>query len=283
MTDDRPVQIALLFHSAVSDNLGVGALTVAEIAILRAAAEQADCRIAITIIDWKDPRPPYVDGPDVTIRQVRSREIADPRRVFALLRKMDMVVDIGAGDSFADIYGSGRLTRLFVWKYLTHLARTPLVVAPQTLGPFTRKRSQVLARDTLARSAIVATRDGMSTQAARALGVTRDILEVSDVALRLPYTPPVPRVPGGPVRVGLNVSGLLMNGGYTGKNMFGLSLDYPALMKGLIAAFQAEGCELHLVPHVITHEQGAVEDDYQVILDLAAAFDGVQRSERAHV
>lgn len=274
---DRPLDIALLFHSAVSDNMGVGALTVAEIAILRAAAAEAGCEIRITIIDWKDPRPPYVDGPDVTIRQIRGKDIADPRKVFALLRKMDMVVDIGAGDSFADIYGSRRLNRLFALKYLTHLAGKPLVVAPQTVGPFTRKRSQVLARVSLGRSAIVATRDGMSTRAAREIGVTRDILEVSDVALRLPYTAPDAPRADGPVRVGLNVSGLLMRGGYTGKNMFGLRMDYPSLMKSLIARFQAHpaGCEVHLVPHVLTYERGAVEDDYQASLDLAAELEGL--------
>jgi hypothetical protein len=75
--------------------------------------------------------------------------------------------------------------------------------------------------------------------------------QVVDVAFALPYTPP-PKRKGGPVRVGLNVSGLLMNGGYAGGNEYGLGFDYPALTRGLIAAFTAmPEVEVHLIPHVI--------------------------------
>lgn len=83
-------------------------------------------------------------------------------------------------------------------KFLTHLAGTPLVVAPQTIGPFTKPRSRWLARATLKLSALVATRDQLSTKAARDMGLTRDIVEASDVALRLPYDAPAPRPPARP-------------------------------------------------------------------------------------
>lgn len=77
------------------------------------------------------------------------------------------------------------------------------------------------------------------------------------------------------MRVGLNVSGLLMNGGYTGKNMFGLKADYPALVRALIAYFTASpGVETHLVGHVISESQ-PVEDDYRANEMLAAEFPGV--------
>ena len=59
------------------------------------------------------------------------------------------------------------------------------------------------------------------------MGITGEIIEASDVALRLPYDPPPARPEGGAVRVGINVSGLLMSGGYTRDNMFGLQMDYP--------------------------------------------------------
>ena len=55
------------------------------------------------------------------------------------------------------------------------------------------------------------------------------------------------------MRVGLNVSGLLMSGGYTRKNEFGLTMDYPGLVRDILRHFRAhpDGCEIHLVPHVI--------------------------------
>jgi polysaccharide pyruvyl transferase WcaK-like protein len=282
MTDTpRALKVMLIFHSTRSNNLGVGALTVSEIAIVRAAAARAGRKVMIDVIDWKEDRAPYLSGPDIRVREIGGRYILNPIGYLADARRADLVIDIGAGDSFADIYGRRRLTRMFVMKFLTHLARTPLIVAPQTIGPFEHRLSRWLARQTLTRSAVVATRDRMSTDCVRQIGVTRPVVEASDVALRLPYDTPPPRQPG-PPRVGINVSGLLMAGGYTGKNMFGLTLDYPALMAAMVRGFldHPEGCEVHLVPHVIVDEAGSREDDYSASETLAGRFPGVRLAPR---
>ncbi len=270
----RPIRATLIMHSTRSDNLGVGALTVSEVAILRDVAASLGRPIEITVVDWKDVRAPYVTGPDIRVVDADGRFMLNPAGYFATAWRSDLVVDIGAGDSFADIYGSRRLKRMFVLKYLTHLAGTPLVVAPQTIGPFTKGWSKALARLSLRLSALVATRDAKSTAALRDLGYRGEAIEASDVALRLPYDPPAPRG-GGPLRVGINVSGLLMAGGYTGKNELGIALDYPALMRDLIADFQGKGAEVHLVPHVIVASGPMVkEDDARASALLAAEFPG---------
>ncbi len=270
----RPIRATLIMHSTRSDNLGVGALTVSEVAILRDVAANLGRAIEITVVDWKDARTPYVSGPDIRVVDMDRRFLTRPGGFLATARASDLVVDIGAGDSFADIYGAGRLKRMFVLKYLTHLAGTPLVVAPQTIGPFTKGWSKMLARLSLRLSALVATRDAKSTTALRDLGYRGTAIEASDVALRLPYDPPAPRE-GGPLRVGINVSGLLMAGGYTGKNELGIALDYPALMRDLIADFQVRGAEVHLVPHVIVASGPMVkEDDARASALLAAEFPG---------
>lgn len=272
------LKIALIFHLARNDNLGVGALTVSEVEILRTIARRLGLAIHITVIDGDDPRPPCVEGPDVTVLQMRP--IRNPISFFRVMRANDLVVDIGGGDSFADIYGGSRFAKMMLMKYLVHLAGRPLVLAPQTLGPFKSRIRQFIAAQTIKLSAIVATRDAMSTKAARDMGIKRPIIEASDVALRLPFTAPETRK-SGPVRVGINISGLLMSGGYTRNNMFGLQMDYRQLVRDIITRFQAhpDGCEIHLVPHVITFargsEMGAVEDDYQASLDIAKDFPGV--------
>ncbi|OED49415.1 polysaccharide pyruvyl transferase [Rhodobacteraceae bacterium (ex Bugula neritina AB1)] len=269
------MRICLIMHSTRSDNLGVGALSVAEVAIVRDAAKALGRDVEITVMDWKDKRESYLVGDDITIRDLDGKVMLNPRGFFAIARRSDAVIDIGAGDSFADIYGSRRLKRMFILKYLTHIARTPLIMAPQTVGPFTEGWSKRLARWSMRLCAVVATRDAMSTKAAAELG-QKDVIEASDVALRLPYDPPAPRT-GGPVKVGINVSGLLMGGGYTGKNEFGLQMDYPGLIRDLIRHFQAhgDGCEVHLVPHVIVNEGPMVgEDDYRASAALATEFPG---------
>jgi polysaccharide pyruvyl transferase WcaK-like protein len=150
-------------------------------------------------------------------------------------------------------------------------------MAPQTIGPFTKPVSRFFARLSMRLCAVVATRDRLSTDAAGAMGLTRDIIEASDLALRLPYDPPAPRQQGDPVRVGINVSGLLMGGGYTGQNEFGLAMDYPGMIHDLIRHFRAhpDGCEVHLVPHVIIPGESIQrEDDYRACVALAEAFPG---------
>lgn len=270
----RPLRICLIMHSTRSDNLGVGALSVSEVAILRDCARDLGREMEITVLDWKDDRTSYLTGDDIRIVDLDGRMMRNPRGFFAMVRASDVVIDIGAGDSFADIYGSKRLKRIFFLKYLTHLAGTPMVMAPQTIGPFTRGWTKLAARITMRWSAVVASRDRLSTQAARDLGAT-GVIEASDVALRLPYDPPAPRAPGGPVKVGINVSGLLMGGGYTGRNEFGLKMDYPGLVRDLIRHFEAHpaGCEVHLVPHVIVRSGRMTgEDDYRASAALAEEF-----------
>ena len=269
-----PLKVGLIFHSAKSENLGVGALTVAEIEVLRRAGERLGRKVDVTVFDWRDNRPSYVPPEQARVVSLRMRQVYNPLGFWRMVRGQDAIVDIGAGDSFADIYGPERLKRLFAMKQVVHLARRPLVVAPQTIGPFTDPASSRRATATLRRSAIVATRDEKSTRAAHDLDPALKVIEASDVALRLPFTPPAPKAPDARPKVGLNVSGLLMSGGYNRKNMFGLSLDYPGLIRELIRRLvdHPSAPEVHLVPHVILHKRGGLEDDMQPSLDLAEEF-----------
>jgi polysaccharide pyruvyl transferase WcaK-like protein len=274
---ERALRVCLILHSTRSDNLGVGALTVAEVAILRRIAHSLGREIVITILDSRENRAPYVSGVDIRLVDSGWRTILDPRAYFRIAWRSDAVIDIGAGDSFADIYGSGRLKRMFVMKFIAHLTGTPLVVAPQTIGPFSRPVSRALAKLSLRLSAIVASRDRLSSEAARDLGVAARLIEASDVALRLPADPPPPRPSGGAVRVGINVSGLLMAGGYASKADLGLSVSYADLIRRLIGHFLAhpDGCEVHLVAHVIVPDGNMqAEDDYRACTRLAEEFAG---------
>ena len=275
----RPLRVALIGHSTRSDNLGVGALTVSEIEILRLIGARLDREIEIEIVDRQTRRTPYVAGPDIRLRDLHRRTLLDPRGYLSWVRRADLVIDIGGGDSFSDIYGAPRMRRILLTRAMVHLAGRPLVMAPQTIGPFAGRAFGRLALASMRRCALVATRDALSTAAARAMGFEGTIVEASDVALRLPYTP-ASRPPGARPRVGINVSGLLMAGGYTGKNEFLLRLDYPALIRGMIGAFLAhpDGCEVHLVPHVLAERAEwarRAEDDLAEIEALASQFPGV--------
>jgi colanic acid/amylovoran biosynthesis protein len=274
-----PLTIGLLWHSVNSDNLGIGALTAGHLAIIDAVARDLGIAVRYKVIGWRDPAPAYIARPDVSVVPMRSRDVLRPGGLYAALRRCDVVLDISAGDSFADIYGARRFALNAMSKAVVLLARRPLVLSPQTVGPFERRWARALAKRLLRGARKVVTRDSLSVAFLQPFGLGDRLVEASDVAFRLPYDEPPPRRDG-IVRVGLNVSGLLFNGGYTGRNMFALACDYPALARALVGHFAGlPGCNVHLIGHVNSHHN-TIEDDYRVAERLAAEFPGTVLAPR---
>ena len=270
----RPVCAGLLWHSSNSDNLGVTALTASNIAIVEEAAREVSCGVRFIVLGWSDPGRHQISGPNVSVFPMRGKTIVQPGGLYAKLRECDFVLDISGGDSFADIYGAKRFMFNAMAKSAVIASGKPLILSPQTIGPFGRPWARAAARFLMMRAAAVVTRDGLSTAYARSLSIA-NVLEATDVAFRLPYTPPAAfPAPGGgaKVKVGINFSGLLLNGGYTGNNMFALKTDYRELVQLLMTRFLARpGCEVHLVSHVISTGI-PVEDDYRVACAIAGRF-----------
>lgn len=264
-----PLKIGLLWHSANSDNLGVGALTLGHIALIERAAAAAGHAVQFEILQWADPRPVYVTGKAIAMRPLRLADFARPRAGFVgMVRGLDLVLDIGGGDSFSDIYGPARIAKMIAAQNLVRLAGVPLIMSPQTIGPFKSPLIRRAALSVLRSADLVATRDRPSIDCMRDMGFDGDIIRASDVALALPYETPAPR-DGGKIRVGVNVSGLLMNGGHSQDNQFSLSCDYRAVTRRLAAHFAGmPDVELHLVGHVISDTQ-ETEDDWRACEALA--------------
>jgi polysaccharide pyruvyl transferase WcaK-like protein len=282
--------LGLLWHSMRSANLGVGALTLAHIAILREAAAALGRPVRFVIIGWIEGMPPYCTDPDIDFVGLRLRDFGPGGKLWRAVRRCDMVLDIGAGDSFTDIYRLRRIVPMLIAQNTVMANGRPLVLSPQTIGPFRRPWVRRLARGVMRRARLVATRDALSTGFAREIGYAGPLIEATDVAFRLPYDPPAPRSSGGPgggpgddpgngpVKVGINVSGLLFNGGYTRDNMFELKADYPALMREVVGFFGDRAqcgaeCEIHLVAHVVAPLE-SVESDLAACTTLAAEHPG---------
>lgn len=275
----RHVTVGLLWHSLGSGNLGVGALTESNIAIVRGVAEKLGLSVRFVVLGTSDASVPELAtelraaGHDLQIKRIRvfRKEFRDA------VRACHLVLDIGEGDSFTDIYGFKRFMYYWLSKNIVCFVGTPLILAPQTIGPFNGLIARMLAKQVMRRCLKIFTRDNLSSAYLKELGISGNVDEATDVAFRLPYTQPT-KINDGKVRVGINVSGLLFSGGYTGKNQFGLSIDYPATMRALLTELTARAdVEVHLVSHVIEpHMQ--VEDDVYAAKILAAEFPSVKLS-----
>ncbi len=272
------VRIGLLWHSDRSGNLGVGALTVGNIALVRGVAAELGITPAFVILGFNDRGRPYVDDADVAFAPLGTATAA---KATATLRGLDCVLDIGGGDSFTDIYPLKRYAWIIASKAATIAQRVPLVLSPQTVGPFVgetaaKRLLNAVARWSLRRARAVVVRDAKSADAVCALVDGVDPVYAVDVAFALTYTPPPPRT-GGLPRIGINVSGLLWHGGHTGKGEFGLGYDYAALTTGLIEALLARGdCTVELICHV-NGELGTNEDDRGVADLLATRYPALVR------
>lgn len=272
---DRELVVGLLWHSVNSGNLGIGALTQSQIAIVESIAAELDLSVRFHVLGWSDPWEPYAVGENVLAVPLKAVDfIPYSAGLHAAVRRCDLVCDIGAGDSFADIYGAKRFMYQAMSKAIVLLAGRPLVLSPQTIGPFKRPWAARVARQLIRRCRAVVVRDELSLAFVNDLDATIPVITATDVAFRLPYDPAHANGDGR-IDVGINVSGLLFNGGYDRNNMFGLSVDYPELIRALLRHFTGvPNCRVHVVGHVLAEDQ-SVEDDRSVALALAREFPDV--------
>jgi polysaccharide pyruvyl transferase WcaK-like protein len=151
------------------------------------------------------------------------------------------------------------------------------VLSPQTIGPFSRPIETRLAAWALNRAERVVARDPVSFDAARAMAPNAKVSQAVDVAFAMPFTRRE-RADRSSLEIGINVSGLLFNGGYSGANEFGMEIDYAEYSRRLIAALQARGgTKVHLICHV-NSDDVPQDDDGRVADRLAEEFPGVVRA-----
>lgn len=271
------LRIGLLWHSLVSGNLGVGALTHANIAITREVAAELGFTPQFVVLGMRDNgrAPPL--PPDIAVFPIDTRAMLSPGGFWKQLGALDCVLDIGAGDSFADIYGPKRFAFLWLSKLLTEIRRVPLLLSPQTIGPFTKPAYRWLARRVLQPAAGVVARDVQSLEALRTLAPRAKGHLSTDVAFVLPYEDRSALRGGARLRVGVNPSGLLFRQAESGENRFGLALDYAAFTRGLIEALIARGdVDVHLIAHA-NSDQDPADDDGFTLDRLAAEYPAVIR------
>lgn len=178
------------------------------------------------------------------------------------MRDSEAILDLSGGDSFTDLYGAKRFRSVMAPKRMALALGRPLILLPQTYGPFCGARARAEATEVLRRATAVWARDSDSAAVvADLLGPAHDPARHRtgvDVAFALPPRP-LPSAlaeqmtswaDAGTV-VGVNVSGLLYNDPGSAAR-FGLSAEYRVAMHDLVSRLAATGARVVLVPHVRT-------------------------------
>lgn len=268
----RILNIGLAWHSDGNPNLGVGALTVGNMALADEAAARAHVTPRYHLFQPRDVGKPYLSG-FASRHELTQKYVWSPSGFAKDARSLDVMLDIGAGDSFTDIYPIRRFMLLIGTKFLCARTGVPLVFSPQTIGPFSRQPHSMLAAWTMRHAETVFARDATSLEAAQRLAPEAKNRLAVDVAFALPFKPAA-KGPG--TRVGINVSGLLYGGGYAGNNAFGLTIDYQEFTHRLVDALLARsGVSVELISHATSPNLPA-DDDASAVAKVAAAFPGAK-------
>jgi colanic acid/amylovoran biosynthesis protein len=197
-----------------------------------------------------------------------------------------LVLDVSGGDSFTDLYGRRRLQLVALPKEVALRRGRPLVLLPQTYGPFRETANAGRARAIVAGAEQAWARDEESFERlADLLGSQFDRNRHRhgvDVAFALPALEPSRPLRGlegwladSESVVGVNVSGLLANEPATARDRFGLRADYREATAKLVQRLLTRAGQRVLL---VAHTRGsAAESDDHACAALAAELDAGDR------
>lgn len=269
MKNQKKINVVLLGLDFCSGNLGCSALAYSFLEVLEKLAKKNNCYMSITSANYHLFS---LERENLKVEnlQVKYKSIHFYQAFIRVLKHADYVVDFTGGDSFTDIYGTNRFIKESLLKQLTILLGKKLILGPQTIGPFNKKYIKTWAKHILRNSFAVFTRDELSLTYAESLG--RVPLLTTDVAFFLQPDLNVFLEKTKVKKIGINISGLLWNGGYTGKNDFMMQLDYKEYCRALINYCFSREYKVYLISHVIPGEDGPAESDYAVAESLKNEF-----------
>ncbi|MFW5879275.1 MAG: polysaccharide pyruvyl transferase family protein [bacterium] len=181
----------------------------------------------------------------------------------SLIYRADGIMDITGGDSFTEIYGPRRFRGAVIRKKTVLNLHRPLILLPQTYGPFLKKRNKNLASNIIRKSSFVWARDVYSFQVLKEMAgseFSEDKYKLGvDCAFSLPACDASSKLPE-EIKdvlknrqletVGLNISGLIWNNrteeGRISKK------DYRRIIVQLInRVLEKTNAVILLIPHVL--------------------------------
>lgn len=271
----KKIRIGLISHLVRDYNLGCSALAISNIRLMDEVFEKKGVDVEYIVI-LAEPKEKidleeYTSLKGITSNRYSYRTYPRLKPVLknpTLLWKtdafenLDFVIDLCGGDGYTDNYGLIRLLAESMPVFGCRIKNVPCIFGPQTIGPFNTIIGKSIAKLTLGKLKETFVRDISSYKCCSELKIKSETYQVIDVAFALPFEKK--SYNDGYIHIGINVSGLLYNGGYNHDNYFNLGFSYKEFIDQLIPTLLSdEKIKVHLVPHVIEDSEG-VDDDYSV-------------------
>lgn len=192
------------------------------------------------------------------------------------IKECSFIYDFSEGDSFTDIYGKVRFVYWSSIKKSIVRNKINLILGSQTIGPFISKKNEKVAAKILQNARKIYVRDKISKQYVKQIARVNSVL-TTDIAFGLPYN----KVYSNSPIIGINISGLLWNGGYTGNNQFCLTVDYKKFCLAIIDKILNEGkYRIVIVPHVISNDNNIQDNDLFVAREICNSNSNISMIEK---
>lgn len=272
-------KVGIIWADPFKGNRGVGALAYSALFLLEQIAEKNNMDFEFVLIGTKQGYHEInIDEKKISFTGIRGITslssilpfIKYPKYLLKIL-KLDYILDIGAGDSFSDIYGEKRFYQINFTKKFFRLMSIKQLLLPQTIGPFYSENVKKEAIKSINKSHTVFARDQQSFNYTESIASPKKLFESIDMAFFMPFKKNK-LDNGNRINVGINISGLLWHGGYTGANEFNLKMNYSELMREIIRRFlEMDNVTVFLVPHVV-HNYHTRENDYATSIGIQEEF-----------
>lgn len=204
----------------------------------------------------------------------------------------NVMLDISGGDSFTDLYGEWRFQAITLPKLIAIENNIPLILMPQTYGPYLSSKAKTLAEKIVRGSTLAYARDEESFNLlVDLLGDEFDEnrhIQGVDMAFLLKKASPL-KMPSKRIQdwlqdvnvtnVGINVSGLIYNQIEKSYSQYGFKANYQDIIYQLIKKILNEtDANIILIPHVMVSETH-FESDFGAIKKVISLFSS-QEQER---
>lgn len=190
-------------------------------------------------------------------------------KLWRLVKNVECVAAINGGDGFSDIYGTRVFHNRLGMTKLAMAAGIPLILLPQTIGPFSEKKNLSLATKILKYAKQVFVRDDCFIDNLKSMGVRHEL--TNDLSYYMKPEPFDINIDSARA-IGINVSGLAWDNEFHA--LAGQFDIYPELIMKLITMFQKKGNMVYLIPHSYNYNKPERYND-----DLKAAREVYNRLE----